>query len=91
MSFSTVDFKAFEKKVASAIDSAESLEDIETFLRSQPGVKSVQLTDYLMKSNPPQREFIVEFSMRDGSTVKKVINIFYLGNQQFEFNELRYE
>lgn len=91
MSFSTVDFKAFEKKVALAIDSAESLEEIETFLRSQPGVKSVQLTDYLMKSNPPQREFIVEFSMRDGSTVKKVINIFDLGNQQFEFNELRDE
>ncbi len=91
MSFSTVDFKAFEKKAASAIDSAESLEEIETFLRSQPGVKSVQLTDYLMKSNPPQREFIVEFSMQDGSTVKKIVNIFDLGNQRFEFNELRDE
>lgn len=89
MSFSTVDFKAFEKEVASAIDSAGSLEEIEAWLRSQPGVKSVQLTDYLMKSNPPQREFIVEFSMQDGSTVRKIINIFDLGNQQYEFNELR--
>lgn len=91
MSSSTFDFHIFEKKAASAIESAESLDEIETWLRAQQGVKSVQLTDYLMKSNPPQREFIVEFSMQDGSTVKKVINIFDLGNQQFEFHELRDE
>lgn len=91
MSSSTFDFHIFEKQAASAIESAESLDEIEAWLRAQQGVKSVQLTDYLMKSNPPQREFIVEFSMQDGSTVKKVINIFDLGNQQFEFHELRDE
>jgi hypothetical protein len=91
MSFSTLDFEAFEKKTASAIDNARSLDEIETWLRSQQGVRSVQLADYLMKSNPPQREFLVEFSMQDGSTVRKIINIFALGNQQFEFHELRDE
>lgn len=89
MSFSTVDFQVFEKKLASAIDSARSLDEIEAWLKSQQGVKSVQLADYLMKSNPPQREFLVEFNMQDGSKVKKIINIFDLGNQQFEFHELR--
>ena len=91
MSFSPVDFKIFEKNTASAIDSAESLDEIEAWIRSQQGVKSVQLADYLMKSNPPQREFIVEFNMQDGSTVKKIVNIFDLGNRQFKFHELRDE
>lgn len=89
MSSSTFEFQVFEKKAVSAIESAESLDEIEAWLRAQQGVKSVQLTDYLMKSYPPQREFIVEFSMQDGSTVRKIINIFDLGNQQFEFHELR--
>lgn len=89
MPSSTFDFHIFEKKAASTIDSAGSLDEIEAWLREQQGVKSVQLTDYLMKSYPPQREFLVEFSTQDGSTVRKIINIFDLGNQQFEFNELR--
>jgi hypothetical protein len=89
MSFSTFEFQVFEKKAVSAIESAESLDEIEAWLRAQQGVKSVQLADYLLKSYPPQREFIVEFNMQDGSTVRKIINIFDLGNQQFEFHELR--
>lgn len=89
MSLSTTDFQVFEKKLVSAIDIARSLDEIEAWLRSQKSVKSVKLADYLMKSNPPQREFFVEFRMQDGSKVKKIINIFDLGNQQFEFNELR--
>lgn len=91
MLFSPVDFEVFGKKAALLVDSAKSLDEIETWLRSQQGVKSVQLADYLMKSNPPQREFLVEFGMQDGSTVKKIINIFDLGNQQFKFHELRDE
>lgn len=89
MSLSTFVFQVFEKKTASAIDSVRSLDEIEAWLKSQQGVKSVQLADYLLKSYPPQRDFIVEFSMQDGSTVKKIVNIFDLGNQQFKFNKLR--
>ncbi|AKB51219.1 hypothetical protein MSBRW_1966 [Methanosarcina barkeri str. Wiesmoor] len=91
MSLLTADFQVFEKKLSSVIDSARSLEEIEAWIRSQQGVESVQLADYLMKSNPPQREFFVEFCMQDGSKIKKVINIFELGNQQFKFHELRDE
>jgi len=88
-SLSTVDFEVLEKTLATAIDSARSLDEIETWLKSQQYIKSVQLADYLLKSNPPQRDFIVEFSMQHGSTVTKIVNIFDLGNQQFRFHKLR--
>jgi hypothetical protein len=84
-----VDFQDFKKKIASVVDSANSLEKIDSWLKSQQCIKSVQLADYLLKSNPPQRDFIVEFNMEDGSTVKKIVNIFDLGNHQFKFHELR--
>ncbi len=44
------------------------------------GSKISATGDYLMKSNPPQREFLVEFRMQDDSNIKKIINIFDLGN-----------
>jgi len=88
-SLSTVDFEALEKTLATVINSARSLAEIEAWLKSQQCVKSVQLGDYLLKSNPPQRDFIVEFRMQDGSTVKKIVNIFDLGNQRFQFHNLR--
>lgn len=82
-SLSAKEFQVLEKKIATAVDNAKSLDEIEAWLKSQKCVKSVQLADYLLKSNPPQRDFIVEFSLQDGSAVKKVINICDLGNQQF--------
>ena len=88
-SFSTVEINAFEKALTTVIISAQSLDEIEAWLKSQQCVKSVQLASYLLKSNPPQRDFIVEFRMQDGSTVKKIVNIFDLGNQQFRFHKLR--
>ena len=90
-SLSTADFGAFQKLLAAAIASARSLDEIAAWLKSQQCLKSVQLADYLLKSNPPQRDFIVEFRMEDGSTVKKILNIFDLGNQQFKFRKLRDE
>jgi hypothetical protein len=88
-SLSTADFEALQKTLAAAIASARSLDEIEAWLKSQQCVKSVQLENYLLKSNPPQRDFTVEFRMENGSTVKKIINIFDLGNQQFRFHKLR--
>ena len=88
-SLSTVDLGAFQNSLPAAIASARSLDEIQAFLKLQRCVISVQLADYLLKSNPPQRDFIVEFKTADGSTVKKIVNIFDLGNQQFQFNKLR--
>lgn len=90
-SLSTVNFEALEKTLATVIDNAQSLDEIEVWLQLQQCVKSVQLAGYLLKSNPPQRDFIMEFRMEDGSTVKKIVNIFDLGNQQFQFHELHDE
>jgi hypothetical protein len=86
---STVDFETLEKTLAAAIASARSLDEIEAWLKSQPWVKSVQLANYLAKSNPPQRDFIVELRTENDSTTKRVVNIFDLGNQQFKFHKLR--
>lgn len=83
------DFAAFEKALATMINSARSLDESEAWLKSQQGVKSVQLTDYFLKSNPPQRDIVVEFEMVDGPAVKKIVNIFDLGNQKFQFHKLR--
>lgn len=86
---STVNFEDFEKALATAIARARSLDDIEAWLKSQEGVKSVRLANYLSKSNPPQRDFIVEFHTPDNSSTQKVVNIFDLGNHQFKFRTLR--
>ena len=86
---STVDFEVLEKTLSTAIDSARSLDEIEVWLKSQQCIKSVQLADYLLKSNPPQRDFIVVFSLQDKSTLTKIVNIFDLGNGKFRFHELR--
>ena len=88
-SLSTVDFEVLEKMLSTAIDSARSLDEIEAWLKSQQFVKSVQLADYLLKSNPPQRDFIAAFSLQDGLTLIKIVNIFDLGNGKFRFHELR--
>jgi hypothetical protein len=88
-SLSTADLEAFQETLAAAITSARSLDEIEAWLKSQQCVESVQVAGYLLKSNPPQRDFIVEFKTVNGSTVKKIVNIFDLGNRQFQFHKLR--
>lgn len=88
-SLSTVDLEAFQKNLADAISHARSLDEITAYLKSQRCVKSVELADYLLKSNPPQRDFVVEFMREDGATFKKIVNIFDLGNQRFQFHKMR--
>jgi hypothetical protein len=88
VTLSTDDFEVFQRNLASVIASARSLDEIVSWLKSQPFVVSIELSDYLLKSNPPQREFIVEFKAASGSTVKKIVNIFDIGNQQFQFHKL---
>jgi len=88
VSLSPVDLRVFQKNLTLEVASARSLVEIEAWLKLQPFVDSVELVDYLLKSNPPQRVFIVEFKTMGGSTVKKIVTIFDLGNQQFQFHEL---
>jgi len=90
-STSNTDLEALQTTLAAAIAGAKSLDEIAAWLKAQQGVKSVQLADYLSKSNPPQRDFIVELRTVGGATVKKIVNIFDLGNQQFQFRKIRDE
>ena len=88
---SKINFEEFKKTMADEIDSADSLDEIKLRLRSQQFVESVELADYLLKSNPPQRDFIVEFKAEDGLRTKKIVNIYDLGHQKFKLNQLRNE
>lgn len=77
-----------EEATAAAIARARSLEEIEAWLNAQPRVRSVHLAPYLLKSNPPQRNFIVELEMKDRSITQKIVNLFDKGDR-FEFHKLR--
>jgi hypothetical protein len=90
-SFLALDLEVFQQNLAAVVDSARSLDEIQAWLNSQQSIESVRLGDYLLKSNPPQRDLIVQFKAVDGSIVNKVATIFDLGNQQFRFNKLRDE
>jgi hypothetical protein len=86
---SSSDLADVEKVLAEAVGNARSLDELEAWFKAQPGVKSVQQTGYLLKSHPPQRNFVVEFRLHDGSTVLKVVNFFELDPQRFQFRKLR--
>ena len=85
------DLKALEEELAEVVARAHSLEEIAAWLRSQPDVESVELASYLLKSNPPQRNFIVEFRTNNDSSIKKIVNIIHLDDGSFQFKQLRDE
>jgi hypothetical protein len=77
------------KALPDVADNARSLDEIAAWLQAQPGVESVELADYLLKSNPPQRDFIVACRAKDGSTVRKALNVYVLSGDKFRFNCVR--
>jgi hypothetical protein len=82
------DFNEIEKTLPGIVEQISSLEELDTWLKSQECIQSVTLQDFLIKTNPPQRKFIVEFKSSKGSTLTKVINIFVWGDGRLEFNNL---
>ena len=79
----------FERALPGVADGAHSLAEIEAWVRAQPCVRSVRLADYVLKSNPPQRDFIIECGTGDGGTVRKILNVYVLSGQKFQFNGVR--
>jgi hypothetical protein len=79
----------WEKTLAAVAAGALSLDEIAAWLRSRPGVQSVQLAPYLLKSNPPQREFIVQCQSGEGSTVNQIVTVLQLGERSFRYHGLR--
>lgn len=78
-----------ERALPDVANGAHSLAEIEAWIRAQPCVRTVELADYLLKSNPPQRDFIIECADEDGAPVRKILNVFVLGGQKFQFNGVR--
>ena len=83
------DIGELEKALPGVANDAHSLDEIETWIRAHRCVKSVELAPHLLKSNPPQRDFVIECGTQDGTTVRKVLDIYVLGNRKFQFNSLR--
>lgn len=78
-----------ERALPDVANRAHSLAEIEAWIKAQPCVRSVEIADYLLKSNPPQRDFIIECADEEGATVRKILNVFVLGGQKFQFNGVR--
>jgi hypothetical protein len=74
--------------LADVVQRIGSLEELEDWLRSQHCVESVRTADYLIKTEPPQKELLVTFKMDDSSTVTKVIDIILDRDQTLGLGEV---
>ena len=61
---------AIEQAVAQVLRSARDVDDAAESIRGLAGVESVEVGDYLMKSEPPRREIVIR--LRDGELVAEV-------------------
>jgi hypothetical protein len=76
------------KTLANVVAGVKSMEELEVWLRSRPYIESVNKADYLIKTEPPQKELQVRFKMDDGSTVVKVLDILLYPDQTFGLSGL---
>jgi hypothetical protein len=87
-SLSVDDFKNFQDLLALVIARAHSIGEIEAWLQSQERVKLVKVEAYLLKSNPPQREIIIEFESKHGKISRKTVSIFDIRGSEFKLNKI---
>lgn len=74
--------------LANAIRTLRSLDEITSWLGSRQGIKSVILMDYVIKTDPPQKEFVVTYTTDDGANAVKVIDILLLSNDRFALGSI---
>jgi hypothetical protein len=72
-----------ERALPDVANGAHLLTQIEAWIRAQA---CVRLADYLLKSNPPQRDFIIKCADAAGPPVRKILNVFVLSGQKFRCN-----
>ena len=82
------DFDEFVRMLSRTVERAGSLADIEAWLRAQPQVTSITTEDYLLKSNPPQRRFLVELSLGETETRRHAIDVFTFDDERFELRDI---
>ena len=69
--------------LADVVQGTKSLEELERWFRSQPCIESFRTENYLIETEPPQKELLVTFKMDDGSTATRVIDIILYPDQTF--------
>jgi hypothetical protein len=77
----TLDQDAFSEKLRVVISQMDSVEKVIHWLRSQPGVDSADLSDYLIKTHPPQKEVKITFRNEDGTTYSRILDIILYPDQ----------
>jgi hypothetical protein len=82
-SISAKGLEMFTKTLSDVLRRVDSLESLESWLKSQPCVVSVSTADHLIKTEPPRKEVSVTFKMDDGSTVTNVIDVILYPDQTF--------
>lgn len=82
------DFGFSSDKISDLLNEMRSIDEFASWLRSQPGVTSVLIADYLIKTEPPQQEVVVRFLAADGTVVTKVIDVVLNPNGTLEFGGL---
>ena len=82
------DFDEFEKTLFRVVEGTSSLAELSAWFKSQRYVASTKLQDYLIKTNPPLKEFIVDFKINDGSIQSKAIDVFVLGVHTYKLKGL---
>jgi hypothetical protein len=82
-SISARDLATFTKTLGDFLPRFRSWENLESWLKSQPGVVSVSTAAHLVKTEPPRKEVSVTFKIDDGSTVTKVIDVILFPDQTF--------
>lgn len=88
-SLSANDFENLIQAIDVTLNSIDSLESFEIWLREQPSVVSVKTANYVLKTEPPRKEISVTFQMRDGSTPTHVIVVILYPDQTFGLANIR--
>src|SRR3712207_1454975 len=69
------DEDALRRNLSDFIAKARSLDEVRRWLLGQDYVSGVELADHLIKVYPPWREFRVTFTLADGSTTMKAVDV----------------
>ena len=85
----SIDWAKCETALATVVANAASLDEIAAWLGSQAGVATVQLAAHLLKSNPPQREFMLELRSGGGDPVRMLVMVAERGDGRFALQEVR--
>jgi hypothetical protein len=83
------DLDAFTARLTDLVAHAKSIADIEQWLTIQPFVASVRVMDYLRKSEPPQREILIDLTTAHAGIQSNSLTILELGPNQFQLRRLR--